>query len=43
MRELTKVHEEVLRGTVTEVADSLARREVLGEVVVVLEGAAPPR
>jgi 16S rRNA (cytidine1402-2'-O)-methyltransferase len=41
VRELTKVHEEVLRGTVAEVADSLARREVLGEVVVVLEGAAP--
>jgi 16S rRNA (cytidine1402-2'-O)-methyltransferase len=41
VRELTKVHEEVLRGTVAEVADTLARREVLGEVVVVLEGAAP--
>jgi 16S rRNA (cytidine1402-2'-O)-methyltransferase len=38
-RELTKVHEEVLRGTVDEVARALAEREVLGEVVVVLEGA----
>ncbi len=40
VRELTKVHEEVLRGTVFEVADSLSRREVLGEVVVVVEGGA---
>ncbi len=43
-RELTKLHEEVLRGTVVEVAATLAQREVIGEVVVVLEGApcAPP-
>lgn len=39
-RELTKLHEEVLRGTLSEVSEELARREVLGEVVVVLEGAA---
>ena len=38
-RELTKLHEEVIRGTLSEVADELAGREVLGEVVVVLEGA----
>ena len=38
-RELTKVHEEVLRGTVAEVAAAVAAREVLGEVVVVLDGA----
>lgn len=38
-RELTKLHEEVLRGTVVEVARELAERSVLGEVVVVLEGA----
>ncbi len=38
-RELTKVHEEVLRGTVAEVAAALAAREVLGEVAVVLAGA----
>lgn len=38
-RELTKVHEEIIRGTVREVADQLARRTVVGEVVVVLEGA----
>jgi 16S rRNA (cytidine1402-2'-O)-methyltransferase len=40
VRELTKVHEEVLRGTLTEVLASLADREVIGEVVVVMAGAA---
>jgi 16S rRNA (cytidine1402-2'-O)-methyltransferase len=39
VRELTKLHEEVIRGTVGEVAASLADRDVLGEIVVVLEGA----
>ena len=38
-RELTKLHEEVIRGTLSDVADKLSRRDVLGEVVVVLEGA----
>ena len=38
-REITKVHEEVVRGTVRDVADAFARRDVLGEIVVVLEGA----
>ncbi len=38
-RELTKLHEEILRGTVTEIAAVLAEREIQGEVVVVLEGA----
>jgi len=38
-RELTKIHEEVLRGTVAEVAAALGVRDVRGEVVVVLEGA----
>ena len=41
VRELTKVHEEVLRGVVVDVARELTRREILGEIVVVLEGAAP--
>ena len=40
VRELTKIHEEVLRGTLVEVHRVLARREVIGEVVVVLAGAA---
>lgn len=38
-REITKLHEEVVRGTVLEVANLLRTREVLGEIVVVLEGA----
>jgi 16S rRNA (cytidine1402-2'-O)-methyltransferase len=37
-REITKLHEEVLRGTVAEIADMLHGRELLGEIVVVLEG-----
>ena len=38
-RELTKMHEEVVRGTAVEVRDLFRPREVLGEVVIVLEGA----
>lgn len=41
-REMTKLHEEVVRGTLEHVAALLAERQVLGEVVVVLEGARPP-
>lgn len=41
-RELTKIHEEVIRGTVAEVAERLTDREQLkGEVVLVLEGGDP--
>jgi 16S rRNA (cytidine1402-2'-O)-methyltransferase len=40
-RELTKVHEEALRGTLAEIRDRFAARgSVLGECVVVIEGAA---
>lgn len=39
VRELTKIHEEVLRGTVAHVSAEIAGGEVLGEIVVVLEGA----
>lgn len=38
-RELTKVHEEQLRGSVGELADALRGRELRGEVTVVLEAA----
>ncbi|MGH2656872.1 MAG: 16S rRNA (cytidine(1402)-2'-O)-methyltransferase [Actinomycetota bacterium] len=41
VRELTKVHQEVLRGRLSELPSRLAD-EVLGEVVVVMEGGAPP-
>ena len=37
-REITKLHEEVLRATVAEIAELVNAREVLGEIVVVLEG-----
>jgi 16S rRNA (cytidine1402-2'-O)-methyltransferase len=37
-RELTKLHEEVLRDRLTGLAAALGAREVLGEVVIVVEG-----
>lgn len=37
-RELTKTHEEVVRGTLGELAEWAASREVLGEIVVVVAG-----
>jgi 16S rRNA (cytidine1402-2'-O)-methyltransferase len=40
-RELTKVHEEILRGTLAELAELAAAREWLGELTVVLGPAAP--
>jgi 16S rRNA (cytidine1402-2'-O)-methyltransferase len=40
VRELTKLHEEVVRGSVEQVAKVFGNRDVLGEIVVVLEGAA---
>lgn len=38
-RELTKLHEEVVRGSLVEVAALFGSRDVLGEIVVVLERA----
>jgi 16S rRNA (cytidine1402-2'-O)-methyltransferase len=38
-RELTKLHEEIIRGSVVEVAAMVSQREILGEIVVVLAGA----
>jgi 16S rRNA (cytidine1402-2'-O)-methyltransferase len=38
-RELTKLHQEVIRGTVRSVREGLEGRELKGEVVVVVEGA----
>ena len=40
-RELTKVHEEVWRGTLAEARDHLTATEPRGEYVVVVEGAPP--
>jgi len=40
VRELTKVHEEIVRGTLPELSAEIARREhVLGEITVVIGGA----
>ncbi len=41
-RELTKLHEEVWRGTLIEAATHLVAREPRGEFVVVIERAPPP-
>ena len=40
-RELTKLHQEVIRGSVEQVRNDLRARELKGEVVIVLEGARP--
>ena len=42
-RELTKLHEEVWRGTLGDAVDHLAEAAPRGEYVVVLAGATPPR
>jgi 16S rRNA (cytidine1402-2'-O)-methyltransferase len=41
-RELTKLHEEVWRGTLGAAVERLARSEPIGEFVVVLGGAPAP-
>jgi 16S rRNA (cytidine1402-2'-O)-methyltransferase len=41
-RELTKLHEEVWRGTLAGAVDHLATKDPRGEYVVVLDGAPPP-
>jgi 16S rRNA (cytidine1402-2'-O)-methyltransferase len=41
-RELTKVHEEVVRGTAASLADRYADEPPRGEVVLVMGGAPPP-
>lgn len=38
-RELTKIHEENVRGTLAEVLDYFSKKEVKGEIVIILEGA----
>lgn len=41
-REMTKVYEEVYRGTLSELLDQLGEEEVKGEVTVILEGCTSP-
>ena len=38
-RELSKVHEEFLRGTIDEILAGLAERELKGELTIVVRGA----
>jgi 16S rRNA (cytidine1402-2'-O)-methyltransferase len=40
-RELTKLHQEILRGTLRSVQEEVAGRDLKGEVVIVVAGAAP--
>ena len=37
-RELTKIHEENVRGTLAEVVDYFSKKDIKGEIVIVLEG-----
>lgn len=37
-RELTKIHQELMRGYVSELLEELKGREVMGEVVILLDG-----
>jgi len=41
VRELTKLHEEVWRGTLSDAAEAFAARDVRGEIVLVIGGAPP--
>jgi len=42
-RELTKMHEEVVRGSFSQILDELrARTEIKGEIVLMVDGAPPP-
>lgn len=42
VREMTKVYEEVIRGSISEVLDAVGDREILGEVVLVVGGCGEP-
>jgi 16S rRNA (cytidine1402-2'-O)-methyltransferase len=42
-RELTKLHQEVVRGRLAEVVQTMREREPKGEFVIVVEGAPDPR
>lgn len=39
LRELTKIHEEAVRGTLEEIYQTFDKREIKGEMVIVVEGA----
>ena len=37
-RELTKIYEETIRGTIHSVLESLTEKSIKGEIVVIVEG-----
>ncbi len=37
-KEITKMHEEILRGTISEIVDMLETRTIAGEYVIIVEG-----
>jgi 16S rRNA (cytidine1402-2'-O)-methyltransferase len=37
-KEITKMHEEILRGTISEILDMLETRTIAGEYVIIVEG-----
>ncbi len=37
-KEITKMHEEILRGTISEIVDMLETRTIAGEYVIMVEG-----
>lgn len=39
LRELTKIHEEAIRGTIDEIYEVFKERDIKGEMVIVVEGA----
>jgi 16S rRNA (cytidine1402-2'-O)-methyltransferase len=41
-RELTKLYEEIVRGTLLEVIKSFENKRIRGEITIILEGAASP-
>jgi 16S rRNA (cytidine1402-2'-O)-methyltransferase len=41
-RELTKIHEENARGTLAEVIEHFSKKDIKGEIVIVLEGTTAP-
>jgi 16S rRNA (cytidine1402-2'-O)-methyltransferase len=40
VREITKTYEEVIRGTLSQLAERFGREQALGEIVIIIEGAA---
>lgn len=41
LRELTKIYEEAIRGTIDELSSELDGRDIKGEIVIVIEGKGP--